>query len=291
VNPPPEETREVLALLKVRTVDNRARFLRWVAELSQDDRDPADRLVEKLLHGKPRVDRWINGEVWLHVNARIRAGLLDVDACEFCAWIKNTPGIVGGEVSIDAVPGLSNFVGRGVWNRQDGLKRPVLVETRKLVKNEENVTVEVPLPCDVWLTSPDFCDVCSADARKFSGIGVVEPSPGGADRKVDAALFLFRDALAGPLVERPRDVVEGTSEVMDEISEQESPERGEWISGLLDADDDPMTLSVVFLSHGDWNLQIGLSCEGVDVVAEHLRVDYPPSEFQPGRLKGVFHGR
>src|SRR5207244_8083285 len=126
-----------------------------------------------------------------------------------------------------------------------------------------NVTVEVPLSLEVRLAAPDECDICSADAGKLRGDRVVESLPRVGYGEVDK-VFPLGGEIRGlaALVERPSDMVESGAEVVDDVSEQESPMLGEGILEARNSHDDVTTLCVVFRPKSDWYLDIALTRHG-----------------------------
>ena len=131
------------------SADYRASARSWLGELAQDGPHRIDGPDDELFKCQPGVvDRWIDGEAWLHLKVRLRAGLLDVEPREFHAWLQRASRASKRSASIDAVHCFQNVDAGTVGHRDYGLKRPVLVVTRKLVKNKKGVARKVPF--GVW---------------------------------------------------------------------------------------------------------------------------------------------
>src|SRR5579862_7104828 len=56
------------------------------------------------------LDRWIRGDLTLHLNIRIGSRLPDIDACEFCADLQRGSFGAIREPSESAVPKVRDFV-------------------------------------------------------------------------------------------------------------------------------------------------------------------------------------
>jgi hypothetical protein len=275
------------------STEYRSSALRWLSELTENPRHGGHCRPEELLYREAGVvDRWVNGELWLHVNVGIGAGLLDVEPCEFCAFLKNAPGSPEAHASKNAIRLLADADIRSIRRGEYGLNRPVLIQARQLVYDPENVLAAEPFRGVVRLTSPDLCDVCSRDSGELPLQRAVELDSVVVDREVD--LGFPRGAEIGgrsSFVERPSDVVERGTEVVDDVPQQKPADRGKDRPDLNDGNDDAVTLSVVMLPNRDWQLEIGLTRKGVEVVCEHIGVGHCPGDFEPGALEWVIHGQ
>lgn len=268
-----------------------ARTLGCLREGSEDGPDRLLGLDQELFDGKSLVDRWVEGEAWLHIYVRLRPGLLDEDPREFCAWLKNPLSVAWRDVAVGAIGGAVDKELRANGGGDHGLKPPVLVEPRQLVKNEEGLTVQVPLPSEVWLVVPNRCPVCSPDSgdlliEHFAIVAGVGP----ADGKPHLPLIPGRERpdLTAPLVERPGDVIERRAQIVDDSPDAESPlVREERIEDRLHADDDAVTLRLVLLGKRDPELQVRVTHKGVYLAPQVIKLDYRPSPLQPGALEGI----
>jgi hypothetical protein len=128
--------------------------LRWLGELSQHDARSRHRLFQEIADCKELIDRWNEGEVWLHINMRFRSVLLDVEPTEFCAWLRPRPVGSRPEPSGNAVNEPQFKESDPLRYSYDWLNRPVLVSVRKRVKNREDVSVNSRLPCSIGLVPP-----------------------------------------------------------------------------------------------------------------------------------------
>ena len=63
----------------------------------------------------------------------------------------------------------------------------------------------------------------------------------------------------------------------------------EGVLDLHNRDDDAVTLSVVFMPQQEWEMMVGLTRKGVDLVCEGICIDYAPCPFEPGTVKGLVH--
>ena len=86
-------------------------------------------------------------------------------------------------------------------------------------------------------------------------------------------------------------MVESGAEVVDGVSEQESPMLGEGILEARNSHDDVTTLCVVFRPKSDWYLDVALTRHGSCLPCERIGIDYRPSPFEPRALEGVSHAR
>src|SRR3954468_11331396 len=85
-------------------VDYRTNAVGWLSEPSQYQSDAPNRRLQKLLQCQPGVvDRWINNEAWLHIEVRLRPGLLDVEAREFHACFKRSAPSPAPHSAVDAI--------------------------------------------------------------------------------------------------------------------------------------------------------------------------------------------
>jgi hypothetical protein len=122
--------------------------LRWLTELTQHDGRGLHRLFKELNERKTLIDRWCEGEVWLHLNVRFRSSLFDVEPCEFCTWLKRAD-IAGrrGDSPNDAI-GCAKVADRdAVRYRDDWRNRSVLVSVRQVVKNRKDMPKGSGLAC------------------------------------------------------------------------------------------------------------------------------------------------
>ena len=119
------------------------------AELNQDESDGPDRPLQELFECKTGIDRWIDGEAWLHINYRVGAGLLDVKPYELCAGLKNSARPGERRAPKKAIRLRADVQMHSFGDRVNRLGRPVLIRARQFVYHPKNVTVEVPLSLEV----------------------------------------------------------------------------------------------------------------------------------------------
>ena len=176
----------------------------WLRELAQGETNGSYRRPQELLYGKTSIDRWIDGEYWLHIHIRLGTSPLDVDPRQFCAWLKNSPRPPQGHAPIDAIGLLADVEGGTVRDGLDELNDTVLIQVRQFVYGQERVAIEVPLSYDIRLTAPHLCQICASDSWELRVERPVELDPVVIDREVDLPLPPLREVRgSSPLVERP----------------------------------------------------------------------------------------
>ena len=233
--------------------------------------------------------------MWLHINTRFSTSLLHIKPTEFCAWIRR-PRPVGseGELSRDAIREVQLKECDPVRYSYDWLNRPVFVSVSKGVKNRQDVSVDSRLPSHVRLVPPDLCHVCTPNTGELCSFPLqagVEDLSLRRNGEVDESLLPLGKVRCSPsLIERPSDVVETASVVVNHVSKEHPPKAGERLGDLGDHAD-AVTLRVVVLAKPRLHLEIGLFSEREHVVQEHLGIAYALDPFEPSAIEGVSHAR
>jgi hypothetical protein len=244
-----------------------------------------------VVEGKLLIERWLDGDLWLHVSVGIRSGSSDVETRQFCAWFKRCPRINETEPRDGAIRNGVEPERAFLWNKDDQLQPPVLVFIGELEQDVQDVASATLLPCVVRLNLPDDCDVCTPRAGELGLDGLVEPIAGVANGEIDPLLLMLTEVRGSPaLVDRPSQMFERAAVVVDDVPEEESP-RDRDLTDLGKRNDDAVTLSVVALRQPEPRLVVGVSHELIDVALESVRIDYCLSPLEPGAAEGVIHGR
>jgi hypothetical protein len=280
------------------------------AEAPRDDRAEVARFLRDTgVHGqkkpdvvrsvfKPHPDRhghaesWLEGALYLHLEAWIRPGLPNVDACKLSFDLQRQFGRLEDRPGDRAIGYVEDFVDGGRRRKKrEWVDRPVLVLVREIGKSGEDVEGDEPLSVDVRLTGPYGREVVAADAWKPGmppprGLeSAYELGPVAADREGDRALLSPAEIAVGggrstALRERPGQVVEAASQVVDDVAEPKAkPVRKRRKRRY--GEDEAVTVRVVFDRRGGQRLGIIVDCEGLELSLEYLYLCYCPGPLEP----------
>lgn len=254
----------------------REEFLRRLRELREQDPYEPDGLIEEVFEPDTVVESWLSGELALHFNVRIRAGLPDVDPADFCADLQCTSG-EGRYTPRHAVRGGDSVHGP-FWKGPDWLYLTVLVVVDQGLEGLDASTRDIASACLVRLVLPDDCQVCGTNAREPLWYRGFEFVPIAEERKMDGPkLFLGEvGGLAAPN-KRPSDVVERTSLTVDEVAEMQTPcHRGR--VKPLHGQHERVEFRVVLMPNSDGWISAGVSGNSS---LERLAMSVRPTELQP----------
>lgn len=188
---------------------------------------------EPTVESRSLMDRWVEGETWLHLNLRIGSRFENVEAAEFCAWFEHPAPLAAGHSPNHAILLVNDRVSDLVGDGRNGLEGPMLVELRQAVENAKDVEALLPPRMKVWLVAPHNCNVCAAHSRQLPSQGFIELFPFVRNGEVDVFLLPLREiGRSASFVERPSDMVKAASEVADCVAEHQSQCTG---NGLMSA--------------------------------------------------------
>jgi hypothetical protein len=89
--------------------------------------------------------------------------------------------------------------------------------------------------------------------------------------------------------DRPRNVIQTTSVVVDEVADPQSPTDGK-ATDLLNSCDDAVTLSVVLRPRNKGNpIGLAVNAKGFDLRLERFGFGYRPSPFEPSAIEQSIH--
>src|SRR4051812_20389128 len=144
-------------------------------EYSKHSPDKSFDLCEPFPQSDTLVNGWKRGDLIFHLKIGIRTRLPGRETAEFCADLKYLPPSSRPSSRDLGVPDRYCLPREAFGKEVNGLKRPVFVEVVQLRKNDQGVTVPVPLGVSIRLSATDDCAICASNARQargpFSGTG------------------------------------------------------------------------------------------------------------------------
>ena len=273
-----------------------ARFLRDSGVHGQKTPDVVRSIFKPHPNRHGHAERWLEGSVYLHLEAWIRPGLPNVDACKLSLDLQRQVGRLEDRPGDRTIGYVEDFVDGGRRRKKrEWVDRPVLVLVREVGKGGEDVEGGEPLAVDVRLTGPYGREVVAADAWKLGmtpprGLeSAYELGPVAADREGDRALLPLAEIAVGgrrstALRERPGQMIEAAPQVVDDIAEPKAkPVRKRRKRRY--GEDEAVTVRVVLDRRGGQRLGIAVDCEGLELSLEYLYLCYRPGPFEPGAVE------
>ena len=260
-------------------------FRRWVAQLREKGSEQVSRGIQPRVEPETVCDRWLQGDLALHVTVRIRSRLADVDTAHFCADLQFAPPGGTREPRDDAVPKIADLESDFVGKHPDWLNRPVLVELCQVSQGRQRMEVPEPLRPEVWLAATNKCHVCAAHTRKHRPHISTELLSRLRDREVDRVLPLLREIRSAPSLDHcPGDVVKTRPVILNDCPKPEPPTDRH--GGDRDGDGDQAVALRVVVGRGRYSVASLLAPgEGMQVFTESLSFSYRPTPFQPRAIE------
>jgi hypothetical protein len=269
-----------------------ARFLRDTGVHGQKKPDVVRSIFKPHPDRHRHAESWLEGAVYLHVEAWVRPRLPNVDPCKLSFDLQRQLGRLEDGPRDRTIGYVEDFVDGGRRRKKrEWVDRPVLVLAREVGKSGQDVEGGEPLSVDVRLAGPYSREVVAADAWK---LGMTPPrglerahelGPVAADREGDRALLRPTEIAVGggrstALRERPGQVVEAASQVVNDVAEpQAKPVRKRRKRRY--GEDEAVTVRVVFDRRGGQRLGIAVDCEGLELSLEYLYLCYCPGPLEP----------